>query len=69
MIDFVCDLCGKKLRAEDTHVGKKVQCPECKAMVEIKPVAATPPQDENATPELTCDSCGLKLRAEALGSS
>jgi membrane protein YdbS with pleckstrin-like domain/phage FluMu protein Com len=41
--DFKCPSCGKTLRGDETHQGKKTTCPSCKNEITI-PNMETPPQ-------------------------
>jgi hypothetical protein len=44
-IDFACK-CGKQLRAQEDHAGKRVQCPGCGRIVEIPGPAGSAPRSE-----------------------
>ena len=41
MIQFTCGHCGKSVRVNDAHAGKKGRCPSCRAIVPIPRTPAT----------------------------
>lgn len=63
-IQFACSACGRKLRADDTQIGKRFACPACKSPVTVPgPVA----QAITAAAKPLDDSDGTKRAPEAYG--
>src|SRR5664279_4509956 len=70
---FSCSSCGQKLKAEEEHAGRRVDCPHCGAEFcvpqpepELPSSPAEPPRDcAFATPNLdgalTCPVCWLRF--------
>jgi hypothetical protein len=61
-IDFACK-CGKALRAQEDHAGKRVQCPQCGRVLLIPAPAVTSPVSRWEVHE----GPGIVKKAEALG--
>jgi biopolymer transport protein ExbD len=40
-IDFNCPECGRELRADSRHVGRKVRCPDCATLIAVPAVKRT----------------------------
>ena len=49
-----CDICGKTYKVADDKAGKKINCPNCGAVISV-PLPVTfelPPNDDDRSPEL-----------------
>lgn len=55
-ITFSCS-CGKKLKVQDTMVGKKVRCPECNA------ISLARAEEESAVAEVSEDEGTVRTKA------
>jgi hypothetical protein len=62
MIKFDCS-CGKKLRIEDKHKGKKVRCPACKS-VHTTPDASSSYEEDYSVLSETIDDIAAKTAAQ-----
>jgi predicted RNA-binding Zn-ribbon protein involved in translation (DUF1610 family) len=59
---FPCPKCGKRLKATEEMVGRRAQCPDCKAIMEVP----APVYDVEAVPEpLPPVETGYSLQPEA----
>jgi biopolymer transport protein ExbD len=82
-IDFNCPQCGRELRADDRHVGRKVRCPDCatliavpappaniqESIVELEPVdSRQPPAPEPPAPEPPKSAKKPRREPETTGS-
>jgi hypothetical protein len=47
MISFICQFCRKRLRVDDRHTGRAVNCPGCHQPL-IVPAAEPPPAESNS---------------------
>lgn len=68
-----CPSCGQKLKAEEEHAGRRVDCPHCdiefyvpQSEPELPPSPAEPPRDRalanpNLDGALTCPVCWLRF--------
>ena len=54
MINFACSKCGKSIRVDDRHAGKKGKCPKCGAPVVVP--------ERSTIIEFHCDNCGRKIK-------
>lgn len=48
-VAFICDHCGRELKANERSIGRRVRCPDCATLIVIPDPKARPePVDENA---------------------
>ena len=77
MAIFKCDGCGLEKQVPDVHLGKRVRCPECSYLAQIKAEGAAGEEDlsvddvqkavsttEGKSPDVICPACGAVNTAE-----
>ena len=72
--DFNCPNCGKTLRIDEAHRGKKTTCPSCQAVISIPPkpetaapqprLVSTPPKSAAAAPPAAVAAAGAAAAAD-----
>jgi len=63
-IEFDCPGCGTRLRSPADHIGKRVQCPSCKAAIDV-PSPGSDELDDVTTIRFACPHCKQPLEAES----
>src|SRR4051794_40403682 len=49
-IEFICQVCGRELKADERAIGRKVRCPDCATLLVIPDPAAVEEQEQPAEP-------------------
>jgi hypothetical protein len=70
-ISVICGSCGKQLRTKDQYAGWRMQCPQCKTMLQLPTTpdppgpAVSPPDVEAPTPPApVCPLCGKDFETD-----
>lgn len=70
IIEFVCPKCDSLLKVDESGAGLNVNCPGCKAMIQI-PLPQSNPDPVQSRTHFFCPHCGIKIvvESQSIGAS
>jgi len=68
-IEFVCQVCGRELKADERAIGRKVRCPECATLLVIPDPAAVEEEDHSGDDDGSDREASNQVKDQHSGSS